>query len=56
MATRSPLSRRALDLSGNVVLVTGSANGIGAETARQLTAAGAHVLHCRTSLRCEAMS
>jgi len=32
------------DLSGNVALVTGASGGIGAETARQLHASGAHVV------------
>jgi short-subunit dehydrogenase len=37
------LTRVARDVSGKVVLLTGAANGIGAEGACQLTARGARV-------------
>jgi NAD(P)-dependent dehydrogenase (short-subunit alcohol dehydrogenase family) len=33
-----------VDMAGTVIVVAGGATGIGAETARQLVAAGAHVL------------
>ena len=33
----------AIDLTGKAVLITGASRGIGAETARQMAAAGAHV-------------
>jgi short-subunit dehydrogenase len=37
------VGRAAVDVAGRVVAVTGGANGIGLEIARQLAAAGAHV-------------
>jgi NAD(P)-dependent dehydrogenase (short-subunit alcohol dehydrogenase family) len=43
MPTESKFVDRSRSVSGHVVLITGAANGIGAETARQLTAAGARV-------------
>jgi NADP-dependent 3-hydroxy acid dehydrogenase YdfG len=46
-----------LDLAGTVVIVTGASSGIGASTARQLHAAGAHpVLAARRADRLEALS
>src|SRR5882757_8889612 len=43
MTIKSLFNGPARDLSATVVLITGAANGIGAETARQLVAKGARV-------------